>query len=276
MLRAKHSRAIAGFALFAAVAGVAGGCQWFAGLGDQRLPELDLGADAGTPPYEAGSRLDVADRGDSRTDAGGADAADSGDAPGAQDGVAAADVAEPQQPVDAADEIESGEAADSDASDSSVAESSTADPDAAEGGPFTSWFYDGITQVTQCAFNDTSMHCCPRNTVMVGALPYPNVFKCASLAPDRQNGQTLFDTGTKCDGIHCCPTGMVMIGLHIDLDVLMCQAVPGLSSVDTVDGDPPTEDGYPMHVCPGWQGNGLSDTAMGGLQVNEDLFVCRD
>jgi hypothetical protein len=271
MLRAKHSRVIAGFARFAALAGVAAGCQWFAGLGDQRLLELDSGADAGTPPYEAGSRLDVADRGDSPTDDGGADgradAADSGDAPGALDGAVAADVAEPQRPVDAADEMESGEAAGSDASDSS---------DAAEEGPFTSFFYDGITQVTQCAFNDTSMHCCPRNTVMVGALPYPNVFKCAVLAPDRQNGQIIFDTGTDCGGIHCCPTGMVMIGLHIDLNVLMCQAVPGLSPVDTVDGNPPTEDGYPMHVCPGWQGKGPSDTAMGGLQVNEDLFVCRD
>lgn len=58
-----------------------------------------------------------------------------------------------------------------------------------------------------------------------------------------------------------------MVGLHVDRNELACQTPSPTPSFEYVDGNPPTADNYPMHVCP-------SDYAMAGIHVNNNLFTC--
>jgi hypothetical protein len=133
-------------------------------------------------------------------------------------------------------------------------------------------FYD---YGTQCTVGGTTMHCCPFNTVMVGARVDQNVFKCAWLTHNDANGAIVLDTGTQCEGMHCCPTGSMMVGLRADKNQLACQYVNGELPTDYLDGNPPTEDAFPMHVCPGWTGTGPSTFAMAGIRIDKNEFTCR-
>jgi len=118
---------------------------------------------------------------------------------------------------------------------------------------------------TTCVVGGLSMHCCPPGMAMIGAHVKLNVFKCQQL--------TGFATGpfqdveTKRNGMHTCPDGAVMVGLHVGADRLACRVPNPQPSFELVDGNPPHNDTFPMHVCP-------PSYAMAGIQVNKNLFTC--
>lgn len=130
------------------------------------------------------------------------------------------------------------------------------------------WFYDaGSTcTVTDPVGNDpTTMHCCPPGSAMIGVHVKNNVFKCKPLAlffPPR------LDQSTFRNGMHACPQGEIMVGLHANLNRLACQFPQQAVTFEYVDGNPPTNDAYPMHVCSG------SDMAMSGIHINHNLLTC--
>jgi len=101
---------------------------------------------------------------------------------------------------------------------------------------------------------------------MIGAHVDNNVFKCAQL--QTSPGYRYLDAGTQRNGMHACPYGSVMAGLHVDRNLLACQ-LPGTPvTSEYVDGNPATQDGYPMHVC------GSGGYGMSGIRVDYNLFTC--
>lgn len=119
---------------------------------------------------------------------------------------------------------------------------------------------------TQCTVGGATMHCCPTGYAMVGAHLGNNVFKCKQLTS--VNGPRFLDVGTVRNGMHACPFGSVMVGLHEAANYLACQ-YPGTAAwFEYVDGNPPTADSYPMHVCGG------SSYAMSGIHAANNLFTC--
>ncbi len=156
-------------------------------------------------------------------------------------------------------------------------------------------FYDGAfgAKPTQCTVNGVSMHCCPGGSFMIGARIDQNVFKCATsgqalsgtIFTDPPAGQPakqcVSDSGVS---MHCCPqlngVATVMVGLRADENILACQQVKndfvGQNSNAVFDGDPPhapTEDSYPMHVCPP-PPQGQSSYGLAGIRIDQNEFVC--
>lgn len=124
------------------------------------------------------------------------------------------------------------------------------------------WVYDAGTQ---CTVNGVTMHCCPSGYAMIGAHIDKNVFKCAQLTA--MAGSRYLDAGTQRNGMHACPWGSVMVGLHAGRNMLACQRPSTSPYFEYVDGNPATQDGYPMHAWP----NGY---AMAGIHDGKNLFSC--
>jgi hypothetical protein len=117
----------------------------------------------------------------------------------------------------------------------------------------------------QCTVGGATMHCCPSGSVMIGAHVSKNVFKCALL--NSPGGAPFLDTGTQRNGMHSCPFGAVMIGLHARSNLLICQIPGAATAFEYIDGNPATQDNFPMHVC----ANGF---AMAGIHVRNNVFNC--
>jgi hypothetical protein len=122
-----------------------------------------------------------------------------------------------------------------------------------------------------------SVHCCPSGEAMIGARVDQNAFKCAVINGGLAGSPTP-DTVTQRNGMHSCPLGSVMVGLRADKNVLLCQKpLNQLVTTERVDGNGnPTEDGFPMHVCPpGSPSGGLyNGYAMSGIRIDQNNFNC--
>lgn len=119
---------------------------------------------------------------------------------------------------------------------------------------------------SRCTVSGNTMHCCPAGYAMIGAHLGNDVFKCAQLSST--SGSRFINVAGRRNGMHACPLGSVMVGLHVSNDYLACQ-YPGTSAVsEYVDGNPGTNDSYPMHVC------GSGGYAMSGIHVSNNLFNC--
>jgi hypothetical protein len=159
-------------------------------------------------------------------------------------------------------------------------------------------FYDGAFGVkpTQCTVGGVSMHCCPGGTFMIGARIDQNVFKCATIGgfntglmgdifldpPAGQPAKQCVDSNGL--SMHCCPQNQgnatVMVGLRADENILACQQIrndfvgrDSLAVFDPNPGNSPTQDAYPMHVCPPPPPNQTS-YGMAGIRIDHNEFVC--
>jgi hypothetical protein len=146
-------------------------------------------------------------------------------------------------------------------------------------------FYD---RGTQCTYGGVQMHCCPGGSFMIGARVDENVFKC-SWSAQKLSDTVFIDRSTQCAApsgtMHCCPQlngiATVMVGLRADQNILACQQVEadyvGYDSTATIDANPPTQDGFPMHVCTGQTTTPPtigSPYAMAGISIAENAFTC--
>jgi hypothetical protein len=114
---------------------------------------------------------------------------------------------------------------------------------------------------------------------MVGAHVDDNVFKCGRFA-NSHPAPFLANATRTVDGVTmlACPLGAFMFGFvqvrvpfFATFNLLACQWGTGndgwfSESVDGSDGNP-TQDGYPMHVCP-------PGGVMAGIHVGQNKFIC--
>jgi hypothetical protein len=140
------------------------------------------------------------------------------------------------------------------------------------GPPPSGWFYD---DGTKCTVGGVQMHCCPAGYAMIGARIDQNKFKCA-----KYNGgmfpHPFLDTGTNRNNMHACPQGAIMVGLHANLNDLACVFPQPAVTTEFVDGNPPTDDSYPMHVCPpaSLPSDSYAGYAMTGIRIDQNKFTC--
>jgi len=99
---------------------------------------------------------------------------------------------------------------------------------------------------------------------MLGARVDQNVWKCMTL--ESGPGEPFLDAGTQRFDMHACPLGSVMTGLHAALNYLACQFPASAISSEFVDGNPATQDEFPMHVC--------SAGVMTGIRDDRNEFTC--
>lgn len=127
-------------------------------------------------------------------------------------------------------------------------------------------YYD---QTTQCETAESVMHCCPNDWFMVGAHLDTNTFKCAQMSfsgPYRR--ARVLDTSTQRWGMRACPERTLMVGYNQSLDQLLCQGGMAVQ-FEFVDGNPATQDGFPMHVC-----GASNHYAMSGIDPGQNRFTC--
>jgi hypothetical protein len=108
------------------------------------------------------------------------------------------------------------------------------------------------------------MHCCQPGSAMIGVRDDQNVWKCITL--DSVMGEPFLDMGTQRFDMHACPLGSVMLGMHAAFNYLACEFPGTPVSSEFVDGNPATQDEFPMHVC--------SAGVMTGVRLDRNEFTC--
>jgi hypothetical protein len=119
------------------------------------------------------------------------------------------------------------------------------------------------------------LHTCPSGSVMIGAHIGNNVWKCAQV-PAGSLGTPRIDRYTIRNGMHSCPIGQVMVGLHVGNNALACSTTNPAITVahELTDGNPPTNDSYPMHVCKPNPFFANHSTAMTGVHIGNNVWTC--
>jgi hypothetical protein len=126
----------------------------------------------------------------------------------------------------------------------------------------------------QCSVGGITMHCCADGFVMIGAHLAQNVFKCTRINSSMQGARYLSanNSCTVPPGYHTD----LMVGFHEAFGRALCQQPVNQPTTPLWDQPPnATQDGWPMHVCPGPSVfNPFKGSALVHINPSTNAFLC--